>query len=477
MWPDIIKFNLLSKIVRSWLDRVIWPMAWRQRFVSWLTLVLVAFTPSFAYGQAGMKSTNFELEAINFGTSFSVQRDLNPPIITEGPNVTEIEATKAIVEWKTDKKSNSTVEYGQSASYTDEIGNVSQVTTHKIIIQGLVAETLYHYRIVSIDNSGNKVESEDKTFSTPSETGIESIKVSDIGYDKALISWKTGNFTASELQYGITKAYGSAKATTALSFKTEHVVQLTDLAPGTEYHYRVVATNQKGEIDRSGDQTFSTIAKPSFISVAASPLNPNEMELRWQTNTPTSGLIKYRQAGASDSEERTAGSSERQTTSVLVLKPLIGVTEYQYSITATDEFGTQVDTGQRRFTTPVDKEAPAINDLKVSVARSGDELVMTVNWKTNEPSTGQIVYGPKQRTDEIYEVPGPSGLHVDHTLVAASLRPSTPYGLTAFASDPAGNRGKTDISFVTPKFRKNIFQLIIDTFFNRFGFVANILQR
>ncbi len=84
-----------------------------------------------------------------------------------------------------------------------------------------------------------------------------------------------GNATTYRFEYGTTAAYGStvpvpdapAGADTTQHNESQPV---TGLAPGTTYHFRLVATNAGGTTS-SPDATFTTIAKPTLSQLALRP--------------------------------------------------------------------------------------------------------------------------------------------------------------------------------------------------------------
>lgn len=450
-----------------------------QQLIALCCLVSVAAWPGLVWAQAEMTGSSLKLTDINFGSdsSLRITQDSRPPEFISGPTLVELEPRRAVIEWRTDKRASGTVNYGISTNYDLENGSATLRTTQRIILSGLDAETTYNYEVVSVDPLGATTRTANRTFTTPADTGITSIRVSDVSYDRALITFSTGNLTKARVEYGTSADYGSVKATSAGTGSATQTVQLTELTPGTEYHFRIVAENDKGALQRSNDQTFTTIALPRFESIQAVPLSPNKIELRWATNTPTSGIVRYRALTGPQQDERSAGSPKPATSHTLELPNLIGDTEYRYDITATDEQGEQVESGNRTAKTPIDATPPKINNLKVQVTRSGDTLVLRASWTTDEPSTGEIVYGPKTRLDETAALPGPSALVTEHTLVATGIKQSTPYGLTAFTTDPAGNRAESQISFVSPRLNRNIFQLLTDTFFSKFGWLLNFVGR
>jgi len=72
----------------------------------------------------------------------------------------------ATITWKTNGNADSTVEYGLSTGYGSAQTNPFMGTNHTITLGGLAPFTLYHWRVVSIDQSGNRYVSTDYEFRT-----------------------------------------------------------------------------------------------------------------------------------------------------------------------------------------------------------------------------------------------------------------------------------------------------------------------
>lgn len=441
-------------------------------------IVLILLLPSPAAAQFSLKSSAFELTDINFANIFTVipEETVIIDIVAEGPTVTTLEPTRVVIEWTTLKAANGKVQYGSTTSYGQEVGNSAFTTKHSITLLGLTPETTYQYRVVSTDRSGAEGASGNKSFTTPPELGINSISVSNVTYDSAVVSWTTAALTRSSVEYGTTTAYGTSVTSGSANFTTKHTTVLSGLQSGTEYHIRIRAENENGISSTSSDLTFTTTAEPVFTSVTVSAQSANEMTIRWITNTPTNGIIRYQRDGTTD--ELTAGDSEYKTDHSTVLRGLVGGSKkYNYEITASDQGGKQVKSGRRDFTTPVDQEAPKIEKLQVTTALAGDKIIFTAKWITNEPAKGKVKVTNNAESADTREVVGADVLSASHIVVGTDLKPSRPYTLEAQAVDDSGNVGKAEIRFVTPKETKNVFKLIAEKFGAQFGWLLKLFQK
>lgn len=82
--------------------------------------------------------------------------------------------------------------------------------------------------------------------------------VSGITQTSAGVQFTTNESTNIVLEYGTTTSYGTLAPPSGPG--TSHTLQLTNLAPGTLYHYRIRATDLSGNVTLDSDRTFTTTA-------------------------------------------------------------------------------------------------------------------------------------------------------------------------------------------------------------------------
>ena len=94
------------------------------------------------------------------------------PANTAAPTISNVAAGSlasdgATITWTTDQPSTSQVEYGTTIAYGNlTTVDASSVTSHSVVLTGLAASTLYHYRVHSVNSSGVEGISGDLTFTT-----------------------------------------------------------------------------------------------------------------------------------------------------------------------------------------------------------------------------------------------------------------------------------------------------------------------
>jgi hypothetical protein len=181
-------------------------------------------------------------------------------------------------------------EYGTTTSYGGNApslqgvnaGAGSAAVPAPIGISGLTPATTYHYRLVATNADGT-TESTDKTFTTapPTPPTASTGEASNITLTTATVTGTInpeGLETSYELDLGTDTTYGTSLygEVGSASTPTQVTVSLQNLAPGSTYHYRLVAINSDGRTPGT-DRTFTTpvynnpIVQPFTLPLLATP--------------------------------------------------------------------------------------------------------------------------------------------------------------------------------------------------------------
>ena len=96
-----------------------------------------------------------------------VEVDVTAPVISDiiVSNITESSAT---ITWTTDEPARGNVRWmrsgaGVGVSFFED---TEESTSHSVILEGLKPDTVYCFRVIAKDASGNKATSEDRCFTT-----------------------------------------------------------------------------------------------------------------------------------------------------------------------------------------------------------------------------------------------------------------------------------------------------------------------
>jgi hypothetical protein len=140
----------------------------------------------------------------------------------------------------------------------DEVNHVN------LDVKGLKAGTTYHYRLVA-RNSAGTAHGKDCTFTVPSDARplVRTGPASRVASTTATIQGRLnvlGRDTRFYFEYGPDTKYGNRTPATdggQMISPRSAFATLTGLKPGTTYHYRLVATNDRGTT-RGADAVFVT---------------------------------------------------------------------------------------------------------------------------------------------------------------------------------------------------------------------------
>lgn len=199
--------------------------------------------------------------------------------------VVSVSETSVTITWQTDEAATSEVSYGETSAL--ELGTVSDAsssTSHAITLTGLTPGETYYFSVSSSDSSGNETTSSVSTFTTLDETDpdITDVEVVDITTTTARVTWTTDEAADSRVSYGESVSYDASQSDSSLT--TAHSLTLTDLTPGTTYHFQVLSSDFSENQAFTADATFLTDeddapANVSNLSVAA---GDGELTLTWK---------------------------------------------------------------------------------------------------------------------------------------------------------------------------------------------------
>ena len=153
--------------------------------------------------------------------------------------------------------------YGATTPPTESIGEDGADHPASVSVGELQPGTTYHFRAVAVNLSGVAT-GPDETFNTPDRPTVAELTAQGVSQTAAtLVAQITPSFSSTtyHFEYGTSSLYGqqTPESSPIGSDDSAHPgsATLSGLAPGTTYHYRVVATNAVGGA-ASPDATFTT---------------------------------------------------------------------------------------------------------------------------------------------------------------------------------------------------------------------------
>ncbi|GJM08834.1 MAG: hypothetical protein DHS20C11_11100 [Lysobacteraceae bacterium] len=195
------------------------------------------------------------------------------------------DATSAVFEW------------GLSDSYgdTEDLGAIGSGMSEVPVMVGLsnlTCGTQYHFRITA-NNSGGTSNGLDETFTTVlcSPPGVTTDPADGIGQFSATLNGTVnpnGDMSNAQFEWGETDSYGQTEDVGAVgSDFTDHhaLVDLTGLSCGTEYHFRITASNSGGT-SNGQDLSFQTLdcSAPTVTTLAATDITAVDARLHGEVD-------------------------------------------------------------------------------------------------------------------------------------------------------------------------------------------------
>ncbi len=201
-------------------------------------------------------------------TTLSLPQILNYSVGTVTGNTAEIS-------WQTNIATDSFVKFWPSDKLESEginQGSLDFVTSHRLVITGLIGKTAYNFRIIGRDSSGNTTQTNVLTFATPvdasppviSEIRTEVSTASNNDRLQLIVSWNTDELSSSQIEYNIgiaTDQIYKLQSSADLSFGLNHTLIVDKLKPSSNYHFRIIATDTTGNVGHSTDYSVLTPQK------------------------------------------------------------------------------------------------------------------------------------------------------------------------------------------------------------------------
>ncbi|EKE15915.1 MAG: PKD protein [uncultured bacterium] len=384
---------------------------------------------------------------------------LGTGVDSQAPSISNVQAVfigknQALINWNTDEVATSQVEYDKTKIYSKATTKDNDmVTNHNVIVTGLDAGTIYHFRVLSKDASGNEDISDDYTFTTLGEQVSEdtlgnvisettetpnisssNATVSENDGDSVTITWKTDKEANSLVAY---KPEGSDTYKTEgndSEFVASHEVILNNLSPNTKYTFYVKSTDSLGNAGESSTDTFTTNAVSTIFNVEVVDITYDSATVSWETSINATSLIEY--GKTSSFGDKTNESSSKTKAHAVKISGLDSGTKYYFRIKGKDSSSNLYTSSEYNFVTPA---PPQIADFKVD---SITEHKIKVAFKTNIDTDAFLTLSKKDANegDENAKVTsGDPKMGIEHSLEADNLESGTTYTLEVQVRDNKGN--------------------------------------
>jgi len=277
---------------------------------------------------------------------------------------------------------------------------------------------------------------------------VSSVAATNVANGSATITWLTNEAATSQVEYGLTTAYGQLTALDP-TLLTSHTVALTGLAQQTTYNYRVRSKDAAGNERLGSNLTFKTtgvdLTAPSAPgALAAATVSSSQIDLSWTAATDNVAVTAYQiercvNAGCSDFALLTTLPSTARAFSD---QSLAASTTYLYRARAADAAGNiSAPSNIATATTAApDTELPSAPGTLSTTAVSGTQI--NLSWGAASDNVGVVGYRVERCEGSGCTVFQKFGFLVTTTSYTDSgLNTNTNYSYVVRAQDAAGNLG------------------------------------
>lgn len=334
------------------------------------------------------------------------EQDELPPVISN-IQISDVVATSSVISWKTDELADSLVNYSLNKNYGIAREPRFDRTEHQIILDGLLPDSVYYFRITSSDASGNQGISSDHEFRTPRD--------------------KQASLTGGEL-----------KANTVELFE-----ELMDLINKISSGEELERVDGKLDDQGGGDEKYMEGALGEILDKLKLIASEENIEL---DEIQTGKDIGKLEGGAGDQQ-------------YVSLKEVLEILE---SISSEESLEIVSDTVKQKAEEIVNPPTIILDYADVEV---GTDYAI-ISWKTDKEANTIVAlaeesaYNPDRDDPYVWKEGEPDILTMDHSVHITGLRPATTYHFQVSSKSALDLTGRSsDKIFRTKSIAPEIYNL------------------
>ena len=393
------------------------------------------------------------------------------------PAASNITTKRAVVQWTTDRNSDSKIALGTSSGHYGqaEIGNSDQVVIHDIQLDNLAAGTTYYYVVKWTDTDGNTGISQEHTFTTKPAPVIKEIAATRVGLSSAVIGFTSVGSTKVNLYYGESDSFGGLQSVNTSSAETPYSMELDGLKDGTKYYYMLSAFDSEGSEYKGNIFSFTTPPRPHISNLRFEPVEgepTSTQSITWTTNVPSTSTITYGKVGSGGTDVL---NSELTKEHKIIISGLEDDSDYFLVARGRDADGNLAVSDSQRFRTALDTRPPVISNVTIetSIRGTGSEArgQVIVSWRTDEPSTSQVGYADGS-TATVFnnKTSEDTQRTTEHIVVLSNLPTSKVYSIQAISYDKSRNMGVSDPqTSIVGRANESVLTIILNALQRVFG--------
>ncbi len=392
--------------------------------------------------------------AINYGAYASVAFTAN----TSAPglplnmdisdaSIKSSSAWKLTTSWSAPSDTGSGIENYQLYRSTDDSTYTKiATTTGSAYVDTGLSQITYYYKVRACDSVNNCGEfstavSMEPTGKYTSAAGLASgPAVTAITTKKATISWSTDRESDSKVSYGTAAGSYLSEEPSNSSQVTDHIINLTNLSPGTTYYFKSKWTDEDGNTGASTEKSFTTEPSPTVKDVLAKTISISSAIIDFTTNGATSVKIYYGETTAFGGV-KTISTATSESKYTAELDDLKDGTKYYYKINTLDTESNEYEGTILNFST---LPRPKITGIKIQQVVGSAQPAVLISWESNTPTSSVATFFPEGKTGEARDEVDINLREGEHQILLKGLVPETSYIVIVSGRDKIGNEAKAE---------------------------------
>jgi len=379
--------------------------------------------------------------------------DVVPPVVSD-VRIMETTATNTIISWTTNENADSLINYGLNKSYGVARDPYFDKTEHSIVLNDLLPDTLYYFRVTSTDDSGNQGISNNFTFITLPKINDHYGNV-DEGYGDTCIK------EPGKGQDGQKGVDSEGTSTNKLNIDSDVDVDAEDpkipelesdrLAEVLEMIEEVKSEKVLEIIKEHIEIVAQDVSTPLSIILdnADVEVGTDYAVIYWQTSKEADSMVslvndRYYDFELENPYEWNEGDPEENVMDhIIEINGLKPATTYHYQVKSKTSLGQEASSQDSIFTTK--SILPVISSLAVSKVQ---EDSATITWLTNIPTSAIAEYTNLNTGESKLE--GHSAFVTSHSIHLRNLVFDTYYSVVITVQNEQNEKVVSDpLTFIT----------------------------
>jgi hypothetical protein len=358
------------------------------------------------------------------------EEDETPPKILN-VSTSQVTATSSVITWTTDEMADSLVNFGLDKRYGVVRDPLTDKTEHTILLDGLLSDATYYFRITSSDEDGNQGISNDFSFTTLSE-------------EQETIDMNTAEEMDIEGEGGLMEEILTAGEGGLSEQGIKEIIRAIREISQEEILEEIVEEVQ--------DQAQEVVLPPTIIlDYADVEVGTDYAIISWKTDKDSNTMVALAEEG--DYNENYPENyvwnegvpDELVKDHVVYVNGLRPATTYHFQVSSESVVGLTGKSEDKTFRTK--SITPEIFNLQVTKI---EEEAATVRWSTNVPCSAIIEYTNLNNNNEKLE--GNNAYLTVHNIRLTNLIFDTYYSVVVRVESEDGEKTESEpITFITSR--------------------------